>query len=202
MRRVYLSVVVLAGGVACSAPAPKDAAAPDPKAPATDPAVVSVPLNLPTLDTTILHPHKSTVIPDDERTRTQTLIALYSLAAATMVNRDGRTLNQLYAPTAVLQGPDSTVTGGPEVVRYLINLAQAKSLADFQRSSRSVRVLDDSTLVDSGAYAMVLKRSARDSVIERGQYASRVRARADRGAWVIIEDRLKPGAPSKKKTGP
>ncbi|MHB8838767.1 MAG: hypothetical protein ACYC7F_07415 [Gemmatimonadaceae bacterium] len=125
--------------------------------------------------------------------------SLYSLISATMVNQDGRMLGQLYMPSAVLRVPDSTVTGGPEVVRYLLNLARSKSLADFQRTSHGMRIGDDSTLVDSGSYVMVLKRSAKDSVVERGQYTSTVRARADVSAWMILDDRLRPRSSPKPK---
>jgi hypothetical protein len=199
MRSLFL-VITAAGLVACGAPARQDAPAADPKAPATDPAVVSVPLNLPRLasdapDTT----RKSPLIPADDRERMRAISALHALVTATMINQDSRMLSQLYALNAVLHAPDSTVRGSTEVVHYLITYARSKSLADFQRISHGQRIMDDSTLADSGIYQMVLRRSPKDSVIERGQYRAVVRARKDINAWVILEDQFKVGAPAKRK---
>ncbi len=142
---------------------------------------------------------KSAVIPEDLVQRTAPMSAGYSLATATMLNGDARVLGQLYAPNAVLRVPDSTVTGMPAVVRQLLSLARSKSLADFQRRSLGTRILDDSTLLDSGTYVMVLRRSPRDSVLERGRYASTWRARTDVTQWVILEDYLKPDQGAKAK---
>jgi hypothetical protein len=85
------------------------------------------------------------------------------------------------------------------VVRQLLSLARSKSLADFQRRSVGTRILDDSTLLDSGTYVMVLRRSEKDSVLERGRYAATWRARTDVTQWVILEDVLKPDQPAKAK---
>ncbi len=123
----------------------------------------------------------------------------YSLATATMLMHDARVLGQLYAPNAVLRVPDSTVTGMPAVVRQLLSLARSKSLADFQRRPQGTRILEASTLLDSGTYVMVLRRSPKDSVLERGRYAATWRARADVTQWVILEDYLKPDQPAKAK---
>jgi hypothetical protein len=116
----------------------------------------------------------------------------YSLATATMINHDARVLSKVYAPDAKLTTPDSTLSGVVAVAKHLIALAQSKSLADFQRTSRGMRVIDDSTLADSGTYVMVLKRSAKDSVMERGTYAAQWRARKNFSDWVILEDCLTP----------
>lgn len=142
---------------------------------------------------------KSAIIPEDPVQRTTAVSAGYSLATATMINNDARMLGQLYAPNAVLRVPDSTVTGMPAVVRQLLSLARSKSLTEFQRRSLGMRVLDDSTLLDSGTYVMVLKRSPKDSALERGRYAATWRARTDVTQWVILEDYLKPDQPAKVK---
>ena len=142
---------------------------------------------------------KSAIIPEDLVQRMAPVSAGYSLATATMLMNDARVLGQLYAPNAVLRVPDSTVTGMPAVVRQLLSLARSKSLADFQRLSLGTRILDDSTLLDSGTYVMVLRRSPKDSVLERGRYAARWRARTDITKWVILEDYLKPDQPAKTK---
>jgi hypothetical protein len=148
------------------------------RAQATAPAVAETP--------------KSAIIPEDIAQRMVPVTAGYSLATATMLMGDSRVLGQLYAPNAVLRTPDSTVTGMAAVVRQLLSLARSKSLADFQRTSRGTRVLDDSTLLDSGTYVMVLRRSPKDSVREYGRYAATWRARTDVTKWVILEDYLKP----------
>lgn len=139
------------------------------------------------------------VIPTDLVQRMRPVSEGYSLATATMLMNDARVLGQIYAPNAVLRIPDSTVTGMPAVVRQLLSLARSKSLADFQRRSLGTRILDDSTLLDSGTYVMVLRRSAKDSVLERGRYAATWRARTDITRWVIVEDILKPDQPMKTK---
>lgn len=115
-----------------------------------------------------------------------------------MVMQDARMLGQIYDPGAVLHFPDSIVTGGPAVTRQLLALARTKSLADFQRVSQGTRILDDSTLLDSGTYVMVLRRSPKDSVLERGKYAATWRARTDVSKWVILEDHIQPGKPGRK----
>jgi hypothetical protein len=122
----------------------------------------------------------------------------YSLVAATMVGQDSRMLSQLYAPNAVLHVPDSTITGVAAIVRRLLVLAQAKSLTDFQRTSQGRMAIDDSTLVDSGAYTMTLKRTSGNSISEYGRYSTTWRTHQDAAKWVILEDRIQPGAPAKK----
>ena len=196
MRRKVLSLVAVLGIAACGSPAAqKDR---DPKAPALEPAVVNVPLNLstPVVDTA---PHKPSIIPDDQRQRIITVNQGYGLATATMINQDGRMLGQLYAPDAVLHVPDSTVTGVAAVVRSWLGFAHSKSLAEFQRISRGQRIIDDSTLADSGIYQMIFKRTARDSVIERGEYKATWRARQDVSKWVMLEDAIRPGTTPRKK---
>lgn len=141
----------------------------------------------------------SAIIPEDLAQRMTPISAGYSLATATMIMNDSRVLGQLYAPNAVLRVPDSTVTGMPAVVRQLLSLARSKSLAEFQRRSLGTRILDDSTLLDSGTYVMVLRRSPRDSSLERGRYAATWRARTDVTKWVILEDYLKPDQSAKAK---
>ena len=203
MRSLFLTVAAAAGIVACSASpkqnAPNASTTVDPKSPANAPAVVSVPKNLPVLDTGGPAPVKTTIIPTDSIQRLLAVSGVYSLTSAMMVNLDTRSLVQMYSPSAVLHLPDSTISGGVAVARHLVSMARSKSLASFQRTSRGLRVLDDSTIADSGRYVMILKRSPKDSVIERGRYAATVRARSDINAWVILEDRLMPGSPATRK---
>jgi len=196
MRREVLSLVALLGISACGSPAAQKAK--DPKAPALEPAVVNVPLNVPTpvLDTA---PRAPNIIPEDQAARSNAVLQGYSLATATMVNQDARMLSQLYAPDAVLHVPDSTVTGMPAVVRSWLGFAHNRSLADFQRITHGQRIIDDSTLADSGVYQMIFKRTAKDSVIEQGEYKTKWRARKDIANWIILSDSISRGRPPKKK---
>jgi len=199
MRRLYLPFAVLIGIAACGSPAKQDAAPPDRNSPALEPGVISMPSMAQTAAPAVSGAPKSAIIPGDIAQRMVPVLAGYSLATATMLMNDARVLGQVYAPNAVLRTPDSTVTGMPAVVRQLLSLARSKSLADFQRRSLGTRILDDSTLLDSGTYAMVLRRSPKDSLLERGRYAATWRARADVTQWVILEDVLKPDLPAKPK---
>lgn len=199
MRRLYLPLVVLIGITACGSPAKQETTPPDRNAPALEPGVISMPSKATAPAPVVSAAPKPAIIPEDLVQRMTPVTAGYSLATATMINNDARMLGQLYAPNAVLRTPDSTVTGMPAVVRQFISLARSKSLADFQRSSLGTRILDDSTLLDSGTYVMVLKRSPKDSTLERGRYAATWRARTDVTKWMILEDVLNPKQPAKAK---
>lgn len=196
MRRLYLPLVVLIGITACNSAAKQDAAPQDPKAPALEPAVINVPLNVPTPNAPATA--NTPLIPTDRMERVVAVSSSYSLASATMVRQDGRMLIQLYAPDAVLKTPETTVMSGPAVVSYLMNLAREKSLSSFQRTSLAIGIIDDSTLADSGSYTMVLKRTPTDSVLERGRYTAKWRARSRITDWVILEDQITPDKPAKR----
>src|SRR3990172_7048922 len=142
MRRLYLPLVVLIGVAACGSPAKQESTPQDRKAPALEPGVISMPSRAQTAAPVAPGTPKSAIIPEDLVQRMTPVRAGYSLATATMLMNDARVLGQLYAPNAVLRVPDSTVTGMPAVVRQLISLARAKSLADFQRLSLGTRILD------------------------------------------------------------
>lgn len=199
MRRLYLPLVVFVGIAACGAPAKQDTAILDRNAPALEPGVIRMPSEAQTPAPAASDTAKSAIIPADPVQRLIPVSAGYSLATATMINDDARVLGQLYAPNAVLRVPDSTVTGMPAVVRQLLSLARSKSLAEFQRRSLGTRILDDSTLLDSGTYVMVLRRSPKDSSLERGRYTATWRAHTDVTKWVILEDYLKPDLPARTK---
>jgi len=191
MRIAALSLVAVAG-IACGTSSTKTDN--NSNALADAPAVVSVPMKLPvdTMKQPGAATAKPTLIPSDPSQRATTVSMQYSLAAATMVNHDERVLGRLYDGGATLRTPDTTVTGMVAVVKTLIALAQSKSLVDFQRTSRKTIVVDDSTLTDSGSYQMVFKRTPKDSVIERGIYTARWRARTDAASWVMLDDHLMP----------
>ncbi len=196
MRREVFTVVAVLGIAACGSPAP--AKEKNPQAPALEPAVVNAPIDLPPLkDTTT---HKWDVIPLNPVQRNNAVLQGYAVVAATTVNHDAHMLSQMYDYNAVLHAPDSTVNGSLSITKYLLDLAQKKSLTDWPRITQGQRIVDDSTLVDSGLYRMVLKRSPKDSTIQDGHYKSTWRARKDVTKWVLLEDLITPDAHGKKKT--
>lgn len=195
MRREVFLVVATLGIAACGSPAAqKDK---DPKAPALEPAVVDVPLTVPTAK--MPEPAKPSIIPEDQVARSSRVLQSYSLITATVVNHDLRMLAENFEQNAVFHGPDSTIKGSRAIAQYLVNLGRAKSLADWQRISHGQRIVDDSTLLDSGLYRMILKRTPKDSTIENGRYRATWRARKDINLWAILEDEIMPGAVPKKK---
>lgn len=199
MRHLLLPVCALLAVAACSSSTTKSA--PDANTPASEPAVITVPEKLPILEQakdTTKAMVSTLLIPADPLKRQIAVMEGYALATATMINHDARVLSKVYAPDATLTTPDSTLSGVVAVAKHLIGLAQSKSLADFQRTSRGMRIIDDSTLADSGTYVMVLKRSAKDSVMEHGTYRSHWRARKNSSDWVILEDHLTPTAGKKR----
>ena len=201
MRRLYLPLVVLLGITACSAPAKQEAAPQDRNAPALEPAVISVPLNVPVPVGDAATGSQASLIPADSMQRVFVVHGGYGLVTAMMINQDGRALTQMYAPTSVLHLPDSSIAGNTDIVRALLSLAQSKSLSDFQRTSLGMRTLDDSTIADSGRYVMTLKRPQGTGVQEHGKYATTWRARRDATKWVILEDRIQPTAAPRQKAG-
>lgn len=200
MRHLFLFCCVMVGVTACGTSSRPEAK--DPKAPAEEAVLIDTrPKTPPPAAIVAPSAPKVRVIPEDPTERLRALNQGYALAAATMVNQDGRMLAQLYEPGATLVTPDSTITNAPAVVRHLLALARSKSLSDFQRTSRTVAIVDDSTLTDSGSYVMILKRSPQDSVFERGAYAATWRARKDIAQWVMLRDHIVPAKAARKPGG-
>lgn len=199
MKSVNLVLVAALTIAACGSPAKKD-----PDAPALDAAVINMPSeaqkSADTKAAEMAAVPKSKLIPADSTQRVIAVSQGYALATAMMVNQDGRSLGGLYAGDATLSLPDSTVKGVVAIIRQLTTLARTKSLADFQRTSKGMRLVDDSTLADSGTYVMILKRTPRDSVFERGRYATTWRARGGGpSSWVMTADRITPNAGKGRK---
>lgn len=170
--RLLLAIVLV--GSACAAPA-KDA---------------------PSSQAAIAAPVKA--IPDDPIERRVAVDQGYSLLGATMLNHDLPMLASLYARDALLAFPDTTVRGAPAVAARLAQLAQSKSVVAFNRTSLGLRIVDDSTIADSGSFVMISRRSPTDSVMNPGMYHTLWRARPGLGNWVILEDRILPGAGRRK----
>ncbi|MHB1310978.1 MAG: nuclear transport factor 2 family protein [Gemmatimonadaceae bacterium] len=192
MKSARLALVAVMALAACGAPAKKD-----PDAPALEPAVINMPSDaqksMATKAAEAAAVPASTLIPADSMQRVMAVSQGYALATAMMINQDARMLSGLYAADATLSLPDSTVKGVESIVRQLTALARTKSLAEFQRTTKGMRIVDDSTLADSGTWVMTLKRTPKDSVFERGRYATSWRARGGGpGSWVMIADRITP----------
>lgn len=198
--RLISSFRVLALTLFAAAFGSKAAPAKDPHAPATEPAVVAVPTTLPvdTMQAALGTKPKPTVVPTDGTARQVAASQVYSLAAATMVFKDSKMLGQLYMPDATLMLPDSTARGLVAVVRAWSAFATTQSLSDFQRVSQGTRVVDDSTVADSGTYVMTFKRTPKDSVIQRGRYATTFRVRPGASGWLLLSERITPAKGSKK----
>ena len=165
---------------ACSKPDSRDAAKTDPSKPAV------VELGMPKLPEPVKEPPRPIV---DEAQLVVKLAQNYSLLAAAMVNGDARMVGSLYGPDAELSMPDGAWSGVANIATNLAALGRQKSLADFQRRTQR-HLLVDSTVIDSGAFLITIKRAGADSVYERGSYATRWRIKSD-GNWVMEQDVLK-----------
>jgi hypothetical protein len=165
---------------ACRAPDARDAAKTDANMPAT------VDLGRPKPPEPEKEPPRPVV---DESQLVMKLAQNYSLLAAAMVNGDARMVGTLYAPDAEMSMSDGSWNGAANIATNLASLGRQKSLADFQRRTRR-HLLIDSTVVDSGAYQITIKRTGADSVYESGSYATRWRIKSD-GNWLMEQDVLK-----------
>ena len=198
MNSARLALVAAMAIVACGSPAKKD-----PNALALDPAVVNMPSEaqksaaMKAAESAAVP--KSLLIPADAIQRVIAVSQGYGLVTAMMINQDTRMLAGLYMPDATLTLPDSTVHGVVAIVRQLTTLARTKALAEFQRTSKGMRILDDSTLADSGTYVMTAKRTSTNAPTERGRYAATWRARGAPGSWVMTTDRITPDDAKSRK---
>lgn len=195
MHRINAVLAAFLVVAACGGPVKQD-----PKAPALEPAVIDTrpAESASTPQHQAPAKPKISIIPASADERMLAVLQGYAMVTATTVRQDGRMLGFMYHTNATLQTPDSTYSGVPAVVTALLAQARAKSLSDFQRQSKVTRIVDDSTLSDSGSYFMVLKRSPKDSTIEKGTYVAEWRARPKVTDWVILADHLFPSTPKKK----
>jgi hypothetical protein len=159
----------------------QNAQANDPNAP----AVVKAPPVVLASDTA-KKPDPLVITEDDAHRR---LLAEYSLVAAAITLGDRKLIAEKYASGGRVITSDTTFVGSAAISNGLGRLGAAKSLRDFQRSPRVTRVVD-STVVDSGTYAMISKRPGSESVIERGSYATVWQIRPAPLDWFMIEDHL------------
>jgi hypothetical protein len=119
----------------------------------------------------------------------------YAILGLAIARGDQAMVGAEYGPDAKLITPSGTFTGKNAIVHLYSGFVGLKS---FQRISR-VTTIKDSTVADSGSYAMVIRRAgAADSTVERGSYSSLWRVHAEPLEWVMWSDRLYP-VPRKAK---
>lgn len=187
-RGMALPILCLAIS-ACGKPDTRAAAA-DPNAP----AVIKAPPPIIPSDT--IKPVVPPVVPEDVARLTVT--RNYSFVGAGMVNHDFRLLAAFYSPDAEFTTPRGRVRGKSAIVQEYRNLAMDGSVQDFQRLSNVLKLVD-STVVDSGQYIVVRKKSRSETAQETGAYASVWRIHPPPMDWVMFRDRLYPPKPMKGK---
>lgn len=168
---------------ACSSPKSGTRAAGDPGAPAivTRPSVVlasdtAKPSTIP----------RPVVALEDAKREVATNLAVLGMAITV---GDRRMIGATYATDAEFVTADTTYRGAAAIANGLGALGPAKGLRDFQRRSVAMRIVD-STVVDSGTYALLTKRAGADSLMERGRYATTWRMHAQPLHWLIVRDHL------------
>jgi hypothetical protein len=173
----------------------------DPRAAAKDPNVAAV-----VRGPAVVLP-SDTMKPDTTRppvvaiTDAQRSIATnFAILGAAIAFGDRRMIAANYDANADVITPDTTYKGSVAIANGFANLGPAKSLRDFRRRSLVTKIVD-STVVDSGAYVILSKRSGADSLFERGRYATVWRIHAPPMNWLIVHDRLY-REPSRKSKQP
>jgi hypothetical protein len=185
LRGMTLLIVPIAL-IACGKPDARANAA-DPNAP----AVVKAPPPILPADTA-KKPPPPPLIPDDE-VRTK-LGSLYALAGAGLSFVDPKLIVAAYAPTARLTTPNGTFTGTQAILKEYQSFGMDGSVKDFQRQSAKATIVD-STVVDSGVYAVTRQRGGAKTM-EMGAYAAEWRIQPAPLDWVMTKDHL---YPAKKK---
>jgi hypothetical protein len=157
---------------------------------ANSPAVVKAPPPLLPADTA-----KKFVPPvvEDDQLRMQ-LSRLYALAGAGLSFVDPKLITGAYAPAAVLTTPNGTFTGTQAILKEYQSFGMDGSVKDFQRQPGKTKLVD-STVVDSGVYAVTRQRGGATTT-EIGAYAAEWRIHAPPMDWVMTKDHL---YPAKKK---
>jgi hypothetical protein len=183
-RGVALPILCLAI-TACGKPDARANAA-DPNAP----AVVKAPP--PVLPADTAKKEIPPLIPDDQL-RMQ-LSRLYAFAGAGLSFTDPKLIAAAYAPAAQLTTPNGTFTGTQAILKEYQSFGMDGSVKDFQRQPGTPRIVD-STVVDSGVYAVTRQRGAA-TITETGPYAAEWRIHPPPMDWVITKDHL---YPTKKK---
>jgi hypothetical protein len=187
-RGMALPILCLAM-TACGKPDGRSSSA-DPNTP----AVVKVPPPILPGDTVtkVVEPVVST---DAAR---MTLSRNYALLGAGFAFVDPKLLAGAYSPTAELTTPNGKFIGQTAILKEYQSFGMDGSVKEFNRQSAALKIVD-STVVDSGTYTVVRKRSRADSAVEHGAYASVWRIHPPPMDWVMTQDRLYPVAKKKAK---
>jgi hypothetical protein len=112
----------------------------------------------------------------------------YAILSMALARGDYQMVGLQYAPDATLTTPGGVTPGRDRIVRLLANL---RGLTLFHRVSIATKIVD-STVVDSGTYTMVIKKTAADSSVERGSYSAIWRIHPQPMEWVMTTDHLYP----------
>jgi hypothetical protein len=170
---------------------------PDARANAADPntpAVVKVPPPILPGDTARKEV-EAVVSIDAARTK---LSSNYSLLGAGLVYVDRKLLARAYSPTAEFTTPNGKFTGQAAIVKEYESFGLDGSVKEFQRQPAVTKVVD-STVVDSGRYTVVRKRTGAIPSVEQGAYASIWRIHPPPMEWLMTQDRLYPATKKKAK---
>jgi hypothetical protein len=186
-RGMALPILCLAVA-ACSKP-DAHANAADPNTP----AVVKAPPPLLPADT--VKKEIPPLVPDDQLHAK--LSQLYALAGAGLSFVDPKLIGAAYAPAAELTTPNGTFTGTQAIIKEYQSFGMDGSVKDFQRQSGITKIVD-STVVDSGVYAVTRQRGG-TTTTEQGAYAAEWRIHPPPMEWVMTKDHLYP-AKKKKAT--
>jgi len=181
-RRCVALPLLCAGITACAKPDAR-AGASDPNAP----AVVRLPP--PVLPSDTARPDTMRARTERVRSAQLTLASNYAVLGAAIVFGDPRMVAAEYAPDAELVTPDSTYRGIVAIANSLTALGRTNSLREFIRTSVVLRFAD-STVIDSGTYVALSKRTGADSIVQRGRYATTWRVHPPPMQWAITRDRL------------
>lgn len=127
-----------------------------------------------------------------------TLSRNYALLAGGFAFVDRNLITGAYAPTAELTTPNGKFTGTSAILKEFQSFGMDGSVREFQRKSTVMKIID-STVTDSGTFTVVRKRTASDSTIEHGSYASVWQIRPAPLDWVMTRDHLYPSARQNRK---
>ncbi len=130
-----------------------------------------------------------------------TLARHYALLGTTLAMMDAKTVMQEYAASAEFTTSNGSFVGTDAIAKEMDRLTTGRTIKDFSRTSRTFQIVD-STVVDSGSYAIVSSRPSGGETTERGEYAATWKIQAPPLEWVMLKDHLYPPATVKKPKSP
>jgi hypothetical protein len=118
-----------------------------------------------------------------------TIARNYAILGMAISRADRQMIALQYSTDAKLTTPGGTFIGANAIVQSYSGLTGLKT---FVRQSLVTKIVD-STVADSGMYAIVIKRAgSADSTVQRGNYSALWRVRAEPEEWVMSSDHLYP----------